>query len=218
MDFTNRGSQPQSFQPGPAATPAASEPQPSHSRKDKKDDKAEQPKWYRLVTASLPAVIILLIISLTALIITSRPETQGKFVDTSKLQAVFLNTGQVYFGNISSVNNEYFVLDNIYYLQTANADTTAANQTAASNNISLVKLGCELHQPYDRMVVNRDQVTFWENLKTDGQVAKAVKEFDDKNPKGQTCSATTAPASTNVQGGATTPTTTTTTPTTTKKP
>jgi hypothetical protein len=217
MDFTNRSSQPQSFQPGSAASPAAPDQQPSHSKKDKKDYNAEQPKWYRLVTTCLPIVVILLIVSLTALIVTSRPETQAKFVDTSKLQAVFLNTGQVYFGNIASVNDEYFVLDNIYYLQTANTDTAAEKDTADSNNISLVKLGCELHQPYDRMVVNRDQVTFWENLKKDGQVAKAVKAFNDKNPNGQTCSAATAPATTNVQGGATTPTTTT-NPTTNKKP
>jgi hypothetical protein len=37
------------------------------------------------------------------------------------------------------------------------------------------------------MVVNRDQVTFWENLQDSGQVAKAVNTFIKQNPTGQKC-------------------------------
>ena len=86
----------------------------------------------------------------------------------------------------------------------------------ANTSVSLVKLGCELHSPFDQMVINRSQVTFWENLQDSGQVAKAVKSFQDKNPSGQKCSDTASNASTtnNVQGstnaaGSTAPATTT---------
>lgn len=207
MDFTNRNVQPQSFQP--ESQPSGSvTPPPAHTKAPfKKFDKFNIPNWYRWTTTTLLIVVVLLLVSLTGLIFTSKPETQGKFVDTSKLQAVFLNTGQVYFGNINSLNNQYFVLDNIYYLQTSSTDTT---QAAASNNISLIKLGCELHRPSDRMVINRDQITFWENLQDGGQVAKAVAKFKKDNPKGQVCSEQTAsPTGTSVQGGATTTPTTT---------
>lgn len=37
------------------------------------------------------------------------------------------------------------------------------------------------------MVINRDQVTFWENLQTSGQVATAVATFEKQNPDGQKC-------------------------------
>ncbi|MGH7233984.1 MAG: hypothetical protein ACREF7_00865, partial [Candidatus Saccharimonadales bacterium] len=50
-----------------------------------------------------------------------------------------------------------------------------------------VKLGCELHAPYDQMVINMSQVTFWENLQSTGQVAKAVAQYDKTYPHGQTC-------------------------------
>ena len=103
----------------------------------------------------------------------------------SSLQAVFLNTGQVYFGNIKTLNNKYFVLSNIYYLQTSGGNTAAAAN--ANTSVSLVKLGCELHEPYDQMVINRDQVTFWENLQDNGQVATAVSTFKKQNPDGQKC-------------------------------
>jgi hypothetical protein len=118
----------------------------------------------------------------------------------------------VYFGNIQTLNNQYFVLGNVYYLQSASTDATKT--TAANSNISLVKLGCELHQPFDQMVINRDQVTFWENLKKDGQVAKAVADFKTKYPNGQTCGTASSNSGTSVQGSTstTTPTTTTTTP------
>ncbi len=73
----------------------------------------------------------------------------------------------------------------------------AAVAPIAGSNITLVKLGCELHEPYDQMVINSDQVTFWENLQDGGQVAKAVKTFQQQNPNGQKCADQSSSASTN---------------------
>ena len=163
---------------------------------------------------------LLLLIAVVGLLFTIKPENQQKYVKTNELQAVFLNTGQVYFGNVRNINKQYFVLSNIYYLQTSSADATKTT----NSNVSLVKLGCELHQPFDQMIINRDQITFWENLQDNGQVAKAVVAFQKQNPSGQKCSdQTNASNPANVQGNAATPTTpvtptTTTTPTTIKKP
>lgn len=136
---------------------------------------------------ALLAVVVLLV----ALIITvsTGPKTEDSYVDGTKLQAVFLNTGQVYFGNIKTLNDKYFVLTNIYYLQTNNSNSSSSTSTTnSSNNVTLVKLGCELHEPYDQMVINRQSVTFWENLQSGGQVAKAVDKFQQQNPSGQKCS------------------------------
>lgn len=199
MDFSNRSGQSHSFQPTAATPSGSAAPQPVvHKPKDKRSLLPESPQWYKIALTSLVVVGVLLLLAVVGLLYTSKPETQGKYVDTSKLQAVFLNSGQVYFGNISSLNNQYFVLGNVYYLQSASTDATKT--AAANNNISLVKLGCELHQPYDKMIINRDQVTFWENLKSDGQVAKAVADFKTKYPNGQQCSTATNATSTNVQG------------------
>jgi hypothetical protein len=213
MDFSNRSAQSHSFQPTAATPGGTAAPQPNaHKPKDKKSLLSEIPQWYKLALTSLVVVGVLLLLAVVAFLYTSKPETQGKYVDSSKLQAVFLNSGQVYFGNIQTLNNQYFVLGNVYYLQSASTDATKT--TAANSNISLVKLGCELHQPFDQMVINRDQVTFWENLKKDGQVAKAVADFKTKYPNGQTCGTASSNSGTSVQGSTstTTPTTTTTKP------
>lgn len=160
--------------------------------------------------------IAILIVAIASLAAFGGPENQGKFVDDKKMQAVFLNGGQVYFGRITDLNDKFMRVSDIYYLrvnQTVQPDQADANgQQATSNDISLVKLGCELHGPQDSMVINQDQVIFWENLKDDGQVAKAVATYKEKNPDGQKCE-------TNTQSdNSSTPTTTpTTTPATNKK-
>jgi len=176
MDFSNR-------EVKPHAAPVASAPQPAPSKK-KKDKGIVS----RIGFVAGVVVVVALLIGLTTLFATGdATKNEYKYVDSTKLQAVFLNTGQVYFGNIKSLNNNYLVLANIYYLQTASSGTgsTAAN---ANSNVTLVKLGCELHEPYDQMVINSDQVTFWENLSPKGQVAKAVATFKEQNPEGQKCS------------------------------
>lgn len=144
------------------------------------------------------SVTVVLVGVLLTLIFFKNTSSEERFVDESKYQAIFLNNGQVYFGNINELNKDYLRMSNIYYLRVN--QQVQPDQQAAQNDVSLVKLGCELHGPEDSMTVNRDQITFWENLKGDGQVAKAVAEYQKANPNGQNCeqqqgSTTNPPAS-----------------------
>ncbi|MGC1177143.1 MAG: hypothetical protein WA843_03675, partial [Candidatus Saccharimonadales bacterium] len=199
--------QPQTVAPG--SRPVASSGNPRRSKPDNS-------KWNRIAGVVLGAAIVVLLIALVAVISFGNDNNQSKYVDNTKLQAVFLNTGQVYFGKISTLNDKYLVLNNIYYLQTSGSSTDATK--AANTNVTLVKLGCELHEPYDRMVINSDQVTFWENLQDGGQVAKAVSTFEKQNPQGQKCadqSSSSTNTSSSVQNAGTSATPST---DTTKKP
>ncbi len=125
---------------------------------------------------------------------------EDKLVTSDKYQAVFLNGGSTsgsvtystYFGHITALNSKYMVLDNVYYLTTSSTN---------SSSPQLIKLGCQqLHSPYDRMVINHDQIAFWENLQDNGKVVQAIKQFVKQNPNGPNCSQTTnqtqSPAST----------------------
>lgn len=180
MDFSNRNVQSQVTNPG--AQNAAG------SNGGNKKNKVDKGRWSRIGFVGIVAAVVILLSALIAAVAFSGGNSQAKYVDNSKLQAVFLNTGQVYFGNIKTLNNKYFVVSNIYYLQTSNANgSDSANSSNAKTNVSLVKLGCELHEPFDQMVINSDQVTFWENLQDNGQVAKAVAAFEKQNPNGQKC-------------------------------
>ncbi len=147
----------------------------------------------------LRLVQLLLLFSITILLVAvvwfvalgGGNKAEGTYVDDKKLQAVFLNGGQVYFGNINDLNGKFLSMSNIYYLRVNQQVQPDANASTSANDISLVKLGCELHGPDDNMVINREQVIFWENLKDDGQVAKAVRDYKTANPNGQKCDTAT---------------------------
>jgi hypothetical protein len=207
MDFPNRNAQAQPAVAGNVAP--ASIARSKHSKPD-------TDKVTRIITALVALAVAVLLVFVALTVFSTTKNGEAGFVDSNKLQAVFLNTGQVYFGKIKTLNSKYFVVKDIYYLQTSSGSTAAA--ASSNTSVSLVKLGCELHEPYDQMVINATQVTFWENLQDNGQVAKAVATFQKQNPTGQKCSDQSASspatgASVQNAGPANAAPTTTTTPT-----
>lgn len=109
-------------------------------------------------------------------------KTFASEIDSNKYQAVFLTNGQVYFGKIDTLNTNGYKLQDIYYLQVQNGVQPDTTKTADSKdqNLSLAKLGKELHGPEDTMYIESKQVLFWENLKDDSQVVKAIKQDQNK--------------------------------------
>lgn len=209
MDFTGRGSQPQTRD---AVTPAAGTTS-GNGNQLKKPKAPVAGKWFKLATIILLFSTTALVVALVFLLYFGNND-EGKHVDTKKYQAVFLNNGQVYFGNIKDLNRRFIDLQNIYYLQTSQNGAATNTTTSAATNVSLVKLGCELHSPYDEMVINNDQVIFWENLQDSGQVVKAIAQYKQQNPKGQNCS-TQSQSSTQQAPTTSSPSQPTTTPNTT---
>ena len=104
-------------------------------------------------------------------------------IAVSDYQAVFLTNGQVYFGSLSQVEDDFVNLRNIYYLQVTptlqTQGTVEGGAQPPQQQLSLVKLGNELHGPVDEMFINRDHILFIEDLKDDGRVVQAIKDFED---------------------------------------
>jgi hypothetical protein len=132
------------------------------------------PNW--IVIAIICILIILAGLGFFLLKATSSSTEQA--IKHDGYQAVFLTNNQVYFGHLTQTDQKYLVMKNVYYLQVQQSvqpqkDDATANQTQQA---SLSKLGSEVHGPEDTMYISRDQVLFWENLKDDSQVVKAIKE------------------------------------------
>lgn len=194
MEFMKRGARhtqpnsPAAGQTVPVNTNSVGTVAPNGSKGGGSKDKTDKFNIFKLFTALLFIAIIGLIIAVTAKTFFGGPESEAKHVDTSKYQAVFLNGGQVYFGKVKSLNSRFLRMQDIFYLQVnQQVQPGTENQQQQASDISLVKLGCELHGPQDEMIIKQDQVIFWENLKDDGQVAKAIAEYKTQNPNGQTC-------------------------------
>lgn len=181
MDWTNNG----------PARPAQPAPAGGGGTQHTKRKKLPGLSGMKLISVALLFSATALIVALVYFLAMGKGVGEAKYVDNGKLQAVFLNGGQVYFGKLKDLNSQYLRMSDIYYLrvnQTVQPNQEGgAQQQTTGNDISLVKLGCELHGPKDEMLINREQVIFWENLKDDGQVAKAVAEYIKANPNGQDC-------------------------------
>lgn len=194
-------------------TPTQPTPQPAVNHTAPVANRKKKLSFLSLPTASVGLLfcITILLVALACYIAFGGNPSQKSDVDKGKLQAVFLQGGQVYFGKIKDINERFMRVSEIYYLRVNQQVQPDGTPAANNQNISLVKLGCELHGPTDSMVINQNQIIFWENLKTDGQVAKAVADYVKQNPGPQKCdapAANNAPADTPAANTPTTPATT----------
>lgn len=188
MDFLHRSANNQSQS---VRSNGGSQPGGIASNVDKvKHMVKSEPRWLRAATVVLLFSLTILAVAVTALFYFGR-DREAHYVDNEKVQAVFLTNGQVYFGKIRAIKQGYVDLRDIYYLNSQSQPDSTGSTTNQPTSFSLVKLGCELHGPVDQMIVNREQVSFWENLGTEGKVAKAIEEWRSQNPDGQKCEETT---------------------------
>lgn len=188
------------FQPTPtSASSRMSMPTPTHHHhaaaqppapKRRHIDWAARTVRIEIFIILLGCAILLIAVSLF-LGLNNNPGTEASYIDGSKYQAVFLTGGSTdssnsfttYFGNIKSINNNYLVMQNVFYL---------TNTASKASSIQLTKLGCDqLHAPYDQMIINRSQVAFWENIQPSGKVAQAINSYWQKFPSGPKCTSST---------------------------
>jgi len=182
MDFR------QSIQPNNRPGPVSAAPAAAERKESKLSGRlgkgGNSPQWLKILTLVLLVGVVVLLVGI-AFAFARGGDNEGKYIESSKYQAVFLNNGQVYFGNIKDMNSSYVRMTNIYYL----TQNSSNSNSSSNNNYSLVKLGCQqIHDPLDEMVINRAQVTFWENLNPSGKVVTSIKQFQQQNPTGPNCS------------------------------
>jgi hypothetical protein len=137
-----------------------------------------------LVAVVVVGVLVLIVLTRGNLTITTK-EAQEK-----PYHAVFLTNNQVYFGKIQKQSAELVVLEDIFYLQVNQQQIQPPPEGQDPQNVqlTLVKLGNELHGPKDEMKISRRQVLFTEELKESGQVVQTIKRFKGGETGGQATS------------------------------
>jgi hypothetical protein len=98
----------------------------------------------------------------------------------SGLHAVFLSSGECYFGKVSSVSKNDLVLTEIYYLKEVALPVGEGSENAqnfAPPDLQLIKLGSEIHGPKDRMTISKSGIAYLEQLKPYGQVGNAIATY-----------------------------------------
>jgi hypothetical protein len=189
MDFTNRSQSRANTSSQQSVTPTNNESE------NKRRNKFDNSMWFKVASVILLFSGTILVIAVLLFLNLGTPSHENRYIDKKAYQAVFVNVtgtsgGQVYFGHVTDMSEDFVRMTNVFYIQ------NQGNNANSNNSYNLVKLGCELHGPQDEMVINRDQIFFWENLKSDGQVTKKIAEYYQNNSGGQKCSDSKASNST----------------------
>jgi hypothetical protein len=132
----------------------------------------------RLITY-IVGVVIVLAIAVSAFMYFNQSNT-GASIESDKYQAVFFTNGQVYFGKLHTMNNDYMKLTDIFYLQAKTDTTNPQKTTDQATGVELIKLGNEIHGPEDAMIISKSQVLFFENLKNDSKVSSTIINYQKK--------------------------------------
>lgn len=127
-------------------------------------------------------LVIVLIMALASWIVWSKLKTSPTAIDSAKYQAVLLTNGESYFGKLADLNEKFMRLTDIFYLQSqANEDEDAETELTDESNFQLIKLGAEIQGPEDEMIISKDQIIYYENLKPDGKVSDAIDQYKRTN-------------------------------------
>ena len=148
------------------------------------NDAPKKKKSFKASKKLVTLLIIIILLAAAAFLINQYTSINlfggsGDFsYDSDSYYAVFLSNGQVYFGKIAEQDKRFTILEDIYYLQVSNplqqVPPTGAQQQP---QLTLVKLGNELHGPRDHMQLNNEHILFTEELKDDGRVVQAITEY-----------------------------------------
>lgn len=123
------------------------------------------------IFAALAAIIGLLLVILLGFgvySLFSKNAEEGKRIDKTTYQAIFLDDKQIYFGKLRDINSQFPILDDVYYVVVEEGATAGR----------LVRLGeTEPHRPKNMMVINQNRILFWENLETDSQIVNTIRSL-----------------------------------------
>lgn len=144
----------------------------------RKEFSQKLPHWMFGVTY---ACVILSILLVGAKFALHGAIYRSLFMDTT-YQAVTLSNGQTFFGQLNQYGPSTFVLEDVYYLQTAAvtettvdaADGTTPTEGASNSGIELVKLVDDVHKPMNHIVLNSDQIVYWQNLSQASPIMEAI--------------------------------------------
>ena len=126
----------------------------------------------------LPVVIAAVVLLVLGAVAWHMTKGNGGAPRGDRYQAVFLDNGQVFFGKLKNTHGDYLTLEGAYYTRKQDVpdDATEEQKAAVNNNVSLARVGDEVYGPESTLRIKAEQVLFWQDLKSDSKVAKAIDD------------------------------------------
>ena len=125
------------------------------------------PKFFRW----LGGVLVVGVIIAVAILYIPHPIQS---IDRSGYQVVYLVNGQAYFGKLQNTTGEYLVMRTPYVAQSV--ETPGADGQEAAPTTTLLRVRDQTYGPEDSIAFKAEQVSFWQNLRSDSKVTAAIKQ------------------------------------------
>ncbi len=137
----------------------------------------------KLIGAVTGAVLVVIVLGMWLMSIFANNDNNVG-VDANKYQAVLLTNGEAYLGKLTVLNAQYLKLEDVFYLKPqaeTESDDESQNSTA-DQSVQLIKFGKdEVQGPEDEIIIARDQVLYFQNLKPKGKASVAIEEYKKSN-------------------------------------
>ncbi len=90
-------------------------------------------------------------------------------IDSGRYQAVILSNDKVYFGKLDRVSDDYYRLDQAFFLRETRENADAEPVRA------LLPVNREIHAPDNTMLIRDDEVVLVENLAKDSPILSEIR-------------------------------------------
>ncbi|MFA6474584.1 MAG: hypothetical protein WCV88_00095 [Patescibacteria group bacterium] len=112
----------------------------------------------------------------------------NQLFNSDVVSAVTLTNGQTYFGHIKKYGPGSLVLFDVYYLQvspktdtTNTATDTNTDTTTPDNGVKLKKLADDFYKPNNYIIINRNEILFWQHLTDSSPIIDAINKYQAEN-------------------------------------
>jgi hypothetical protein len=125
-----------------------------------------------LIAAGVVVVLIAIALVIAALVrSTSTSDALASEVNANDYQAVFLSNSEVYFGKLTVPSGSFCFLQHVYRLT-----SVPSAKRGQPTRLQLVKLVNDIHNPLDKLIINRAQILYVENLNPSGSAAHLLQQ------------------------------------------
>lgn len=134
---------------------------------------------YRLPLVVIVALIVAALIGLFVVNLLGQQR-----INKGEFQAVYMVSGQIYFGKLQNTSGDYLVLKDIYLAQSNNTDQSTKSTDGSTSlqpaSTGIIKATEQVYGPEDSMAIRSSQVQFWQNLRSNSKVTQAINTTEKK--------------------------------------
>lgn len=101
---------------------------------------------------------------------------RGGGEDGAPYYALTLTNGSLFFAHLKYEDDRYLYLNDVHYFQRTPPPPAKKGEQPASPGLTLVKQSADPQGPKDELILNRDQLLFYQELRNDSRVVQLIRQ------------------------------------------